>query len=1492
MKVEKVLKRWLKRKVKITQVLLVTFLITGSIGYSQVITGDSGQIIIKDSNTTLKVEESGKVDSREKKSTTDNLGFVGVKDVSGNGVIVRSDVEGVILENVGIENIGIIAGGLTSEVGNKPLLIQKQGNGIYDGERVSKIENSGKIAGEVSAKGSLFVDIREEDYEGVEGQIYKSGNGIYGGTVVNNTGTIEGDANSEGGKIDDPTKVIVYAGTDVVRSGNGVVGEVEKNSGVIRGNAVLKGGESILGKADIDPTGDEVYSYADVSSGYDYGPDDELEGKSGNGVYGGVKNNSGVITGDIDLQGGLATARALKYAEAGAEATATKSGNGVLGEVGENIGTIRGDAVLKGGSSIGVVDGTAEGKVGAYAYAYAVGSGNGVDGGVKNNSGTITGRVDLEGGALNGIDVGGDVGVVEKSTVVFVSADIAEARAYEVADADKSGNGVGGYVEENSGIIKGRAVLKGSSTGDGIFAEAEGKEAYVRADADAYANLSGNGVLGGVGKNSKIIKGKALLEGGRAEGDAQRQNFEEGNDVSPEIAIVEAYASAIAYESGNGVMGGVEENSGFIRGRVISQGGTAASMIEGIKNESDVNSDATADLSGNGVVGKVDTNSGIIRGRADLQGGTTRVDLTGPTGDSIVKSIAEADAYESGNGILGDAGKNRGIIEGSSRSHGGSEDGTISGNNLVSGWANLSGNGIYGAKAGENRGIIRGRVDLIEGKVNGTDAGSGSTFSGNGIAYNGEIKDFPNSGLVAGSKSAIAAVSVNNIVNNGVMAGQEIYGDGQDSMGTMDETGTTNNGVYVRLNTDGSVVNVENSSATGTIVGGREIINTGLKNSNSDSYDTFTSDISNKIINGAGVGSGVMTVDGTVKVENSMVNGYDKAVILNDGSSLTAVDTVFNGGGVGAIEDNGTPDDITDDYVRYNPIIVGSDGDNELTLAGKTILNGDIDVKGGIDNHLVIGSPVQLNGDLYGSENKDSEDRLELGDKPVAGQENEELIISGNVKDFENMEVRGEVTFTERAKIEGAEKIEISDNSTLNVRVDTEKTDGDGRVTGHALYENNLIVASEEDGAEENGTLNIVTSGVGRGVVVALSDTHNNKVTIDEDIQLKTDSIIHDAVIDGNGDIVVGVEDDLPVDGGGETYYEKLDLVYKSIISSGDTNIDALNPTVASGAADAAKELYILLNDIYAANPYGYSLYASKESMKTFSETALNKPFKADKKKWMIYGGPIYNDDKFTKKHSTSYENIESERSIFGGYGLAEYGLSDKTSAGIIVGGNNNKVDISNGSKLDGDSFYIGAYGKTEVSNFRFIAGGGYQYTDYDSRRIAANKYQDHKYEESYSNNGFDAYIGSIYSYEFGQSYFLEPKINLTYTRISQDSIDEGNEDLAIETGSKTEDYLDGEVGIDLVKEMNFYQGSAKIKGGISYIRALTVTDKSILTGNMKGGSDFDILITERDEDLMKAGISFEGEQNSGFIYDVGGGYLAGSDTDDYYVSVGIGYKF
>ena len=1208
-----------------------------------------------------------------------------------------------------------------------------------------------------------------------------------------------------------------------------------------------------------------------------------------------ISNDDTILTiaesGYVDGSEGLDTGLIMDGQNIG---TAGVSGNGVIVKLGvsgtsiENKGTIRGS--ITGTSSEGRISSNEEGN-GIYD----------IDGRSEiTNTGMISGNAEFYGRDI-----------LSKS---------ASASENAVTSTQISANGVRGKIMTNEGMILGTVELYG---GTAIYTQTESGSSLAFSTAEASAN----GVYGDVMKNMAIISGNGKVEGG----DATSNTESNAKSTRWPIRIMSS-AYANIKTSANGVQGNMIENIGMISGNAELKGGVATSKLGSTSSFAY----AEATESANGILGNITENTGMISGNIKLKGG--RGTLTSTVG----MGKAYAKATKSANGILGNITENIGKISGSGNLKGGTIDSPPLKNNAYAS-ATSSANGVYGSKVENNIGLIRGHLLLTPGTVtvtgteNHVNEDKIISFSGNGIGYNGTISKISNSGLIMGSESAVAA---NEIIDNsdpenpirntnyGVLAGQQIYGNGtgydSGDLAALDPANVNvmEHGVHVELDENGSVVRVTNFDSAGIDIDGRTIINTKMKWENratisKDSYDIFIStfDLSNKIINGAGVGSGVVTVQTgeNITMDNSIINGYDTAVTIKDGSRLIASNTIFNGGTVGKYNDNGTSDDILDDYMEYHPIIGGSNGVNTLSIKENSIVNGDIDLGRGNDN-LIISNTTQLNGDLYGG---DGIDNLQLGDGTLNNESG--LSIFGKIENFENINIKGEVTLYETAKIMKTDtnievnkimrtntnmepdNIYIGSNNILNLRINPGEINGLKEIIGHALYGSNLIISAKEDkmmrasSSTTSGTFNIITNGLGLGGTVAMSDDEGNKVTFDENISIETDSIIYNTNIDSSGDIVVNVKQGLDDD----ISYPKLDLVYKSITSSGDFNINALYPTVGGIGADktsedAKKELLFLLNDIFAENPYGYASYSSKESMNIFDNLILNSPFRASDGEWMVYGGAAYKDsDSKTGYSKNNFDNdIDVDENIYGGYALAEYGISKDASVGVIVGGTNSKVDISNGSKLEGNSFYIGTYGMNEINNFRLKAGIGYQYTDYDATRIAANTYQYEKYENPIITNGFSAYTGVIYSYELGKKYFLEPKLNLTYTRISQNSVNEGKEALAIEADAKTINYLDTEMGLDLVKEFRLNKSTIKIKGGVSYLYALDGADEDYITGRMDEGSDFDILVPERDKGRGKIGSSLEVEQYNGFIYNIGGGCITGSNVNEYYVGTGIGFKF
>lgn len=320
------------------------------------------------------------------------------------------------------------------------------------------------------------------------------------------------------------------------------------------------------------------------------------------------------------------------------------------------------------------------------------------------------------------------------------------------------------------------------------------------------------------------------------------------------------------------------------------------------------------------------------------------------------------------------------------------------------------------------------------------------------------------------------------------------------------------------------------------------------------------------------------------------------------------------------------------------------------------------------------------------------------------------------------------------------------------------------------------------------------------------------------------------------------------------------------------------------------------------ANPYGYAARTSKDSMGLFNEMVLNNPFRANEGNWMVYGGLTFGGDDYDSNYKNYIKGnyygfdtygveVNADSSTYGGYALAEYGLDKNTSVGFVLGGANSNTDISNGSKIDGDSIYVGAYAKSKINNFKLTVGMGYQYSNYDTTRVARNKYQYNKYEEEITTDGFSAYTGLSYDYALNSKWSLEPKFNLAYSRVTQDSISEEGV-LGIKTDKESFNYIDTEIGVDLVRKISLESGEGKFRLGLSYVYALEGSDADYVTGRFQGGSDFDILVPEHDKGSAKIKASYDVEFKSGVISSIEGAYLPGKNKNEYYASVGIGFKF
>ncbi|MEQ3307537.1 autotransporter outer membrane beta-barrel domain-containing protein [Fusobacterium varium] len=911
-----------------------------------------------------------------------------------------------------------------------------------------------------------------------------------------------------------------------------------------------------------------------------------------------------------------------------------------------------------------------------------------------------------------------------------------------------------------------------------------------------------------------------------------------------------------------------------------------------------------------------------------------------------------------GNGAGSGAGTGYGIYNSST-----STMGKITNTGIISGIGSSSGS--YGFGYGINNSGTMGKITNT-GIISGIGSSSGSYGFGYGINNTGTIGEITNTGIISGYGTSSSNVSkgyginnpsseIKNITNTGVIYGKDsaIKND-SGTIGTVNNYGilatkgssvytdTINNyGMYI-TEADGKITVASTKSdyseeiaveydENGEVIKSRSMTiknavligNSGSATS-SESIELGSNNYDNYILNGKD--ETLKVTDTNNQVTGSIINAYGTAVVFGDtgDKELTLSGTIVNGGIDGSAAISGSDDtDNGDTLILHSGKIKYKDG-SEVTQ--NTIVNGNIDMGAGADT-LTIGDGTIINGILDGGDS-DSEDTLNFGISSGAksnSSESEGVRILHNISNFENMNINTNVTLFEKTinasgevenlKVTGAEKITIEENGTLTLRIDsTNKDNLSGKIIGHALYENEGEISSTD-----GGKLLLALNGAGNQSIISFGDTKLNTSLVTEyegeyyeDVTFGTTSLIHSVkrVNDTENEVEITVKKNLPLK---TLKYEKLNKIYHGILSVEDL--------IANFNVDSNEKLSTFLgylNDIYAGNPYSYSSELSRKSVGMFRDIAVESQFKPKLNKWLIMGGLTHVDggikDTYYGKGYYTYDigssDMDADTKITGAYMLGEYGVSDTLTYGVVIGGNKLKFNLSNGSKVDGDALYMGAYAKKYVGNLKVTGGLGLQYGDYDADRIAVNKVASSlaepvmKYSDNYNDMTYDIYLNGRYSHNIGNNLFLEPYGTLSYTYVDQEGADEGSKVLAIETDSKTFDYTAVKVGIDLKKVILHEKGKSMLSAGVSYTRLLNGADEENITARFKGkdASDFDILVAHKNEHSIGLNAKYALELESGILFDVKGSYSVERDSHngngknrtkgEWIVGAGLGYKF
>lgn len=1068
----------------------------------------------------------------------------------------------------------------------------------------------------------------------------------------------------------------------------------------------------------------------------------------------------------------------------------------------------------------------------------------------------------------------------------------------------------GGVVYSNDGVINESVIFK---VVDGkIVAEIGGQQTKI---GNPWTNngkidvTEGNGVI----IDSSVTEGMnfSLVNSGVISGNGSSDNYS-GNGIYNESGrienltnngIISGSNNILGYDSGNGIYNRSETIENLINNGIISSSGLGKDSGNGVYNNYgtienlinngiiSVNSSSLEKFDGNGIVNngeriKYLTNSGVISGdnnSSEANSGNGIYNYLGTIesliNNGIISGKSSNLSESSGNGIY--------TLE--SKINLLNNNGIISGESNNSDW--YSGNGIHNYTETienlTNNGIILGKSSDVE------------RCLGNGIYnYVGTIGDLINNGIISGSSNKTGYRSGNGIdnyqgtitklINYGIIAGSN------KAINTEDGTITTQNNYGLLIDGAGKtddtfkIVVGESKKIEDGEYAEYEIKNTFTKGEYkysdiaSKENDIILSNDSNKlIINGYNKG---LKVNNDLTLSNSIVNSYTTAINIESGNFI-GNNIIVNGGADKKYNDEG-------EITNQSATIKGSTNTDNLTLKGNSIINGNIDLGAG-DDKLSIDNTVQLNGDLL---DEDGNDTLTFNNNGVSTFNNgvdNNINIFNKVEGFENINVATDVTLFESAEVIGAKNITIQENGNLILRIDGTEKDGEGNVVGHALYNN--IGSIKVNG----GKLNLKTFGFGEEEIIAFNNTDITGLTNDD---ITISSILHKSEINSNNTISITAKKDL--EDMDITNYEKLNKIYHSIVGTNLKEFDV--PEEKYGA------FLKYITDIYAGNSYSFSSALSRKSVNMFSDVVMGRDLHPEVNKWAIYGGLTHIDggtkDTYFGKGYYTYDigskDIDVDSKITGMYAQGEYGVNETLNLGVIFGGNQSESEINSSSKVEGDSFYLGAYAKKYLGNLRLLAGVGYQYGDYEADRVAVG-YEGitttRTFDSNYNDNTFNIYAQGKYSNKLAENLYLEPSVALDYTYVNQEGASE-NGVLAIETDSKDFNYTTAKFGVDLRKDIPTTTATHSLVAGTYYNRMLDGYEEENITGRFVGGSDFDILVSPSNKHEVGLRAKYEVSLNNGVTFDVKGSYTFERESysgenknehkEEWIVGAGIGYRF
>ena len=910
--------------------------------------------------------------------------------------------------------------------------------------------------------------------------------------------------------------------------------------------------------------------------------------------------------------------------------------------------------------------------------------------------------------------------------------------------------------------------------------------------------------------------------------------------------------------------------------------------------------------------------------------GTNKISITN---NATIISNEEVDNNNSGNGISGYSNSkaiNVGVILNKGKIEAKASNIDLNNNNKGNGIGMYS-NQTAGVSTINNTGNIAGKVTSVSGE---------NVNAGNGIGIYSfksasSIGNLNNSGIIMGSNSAIVVdtpgfMNETGIINNyGILLGKTPV------LVTNKTVDINNLGLMTTIDDNGEVTKIENGNQTSQNIEYRDVsytvinrkVNTDGKSTETISAISLNGQNSNLILNGI---NNTLTVDKELTLDNSIINAYKTAIKVTGQNIFTGNDVTINGGGLDG----------------QTAVITGDDSANTVKLTGNSIINGNINLGGGRDL-LVFGNEDRTSYSgitTYSTNNSTINITGNIKDAETINV-NQEVVFGENSKvtgtDTINIGTGGSLGLTLKVDGDKSSHALTGNNVTINGNDSATGdilliTNGIGNgttvdMTGIKLENislglNNILYKAESVG--DGSSLKIDFKGSLEDMVTDDSDDNNSSDVDSGDGSGDSTSSDVDSG-DGSGDSTSSDVDsgdglgdstssDTDSDNGSvenkpsdiDSNNKKLEEILKVangikyedlnqiVLSMGSEDINELSKLIGAEStlkkSDTQKEYLVkYLAEIYAASPYSLSSELSRKSADMFENIVVGKDLKPELNNWAIYGGLTHVDGGLKDSYygiddqiyTTNAYGVDTESKITGTYVMGEYGLSSDFTTGVIFGVNQGESKLSNGSKVNGDNIYLGAFAKKYLGNLRLLAGVGYQYGDFEADRYSLGADKIRHYDSKYNDKTFDLYADMKYTYQLAENLYLEPNVGISYINVEQDSAKESG-NLGMTTSSKDFNYTNLKAGVDVRKDIVTTNMKHSISTGVFYERMLAGNGEEKLEARFNSSEKtMKLLVNEKNKDKLGIRTKYEVALQNGVTFDVKGASYIGNYSSSKYES-------